>query len=259
MEPKQIYITRRKPSYTAEQWGPRWRQHGRFVRSLALWSQIRHYEQCRALSPDAAAPANFEGLAQGLYDGVGMVWFRSFAAVGAALSDPSVHSVFEDEKDVFDDPIADTSLFTREVVFRDTGATRVKFVAFLRRKHGLSREQFLEHWEHTHGPLFLGVAEIDAHVTKYVQNHVLDDLTGVMGNRYDGVVEIGFARIEDAPKIFRQGYLDAVRPDEQRFVDLQDMIVLLTDEVLLYEDALAPLADVTAADENVGAATGGRA
>jgi EthD domain-containing protein len=114
----------------------------------------------------------------------------------------------------------------------------VKIVAFLRRKEGLTREQFFTHWEHVHAPIFLGVPDIDAHVTKYVQNHVIEEFTGVMGDRFDGVVEIGLARIEDVPLVFRQSYLDIVRPDEERFVDLASMIVVVTDEVLLYEDAL---------------------
>jgi EthD domain len=241
MEPKQIYITRRKPPYTTEAWGPRWRQHGRFVRGLPLWAQIRRYEQCRVLSPGAVeATAGMPSLAQAEYDGVGMVWFRSPEAVAAALADPTVESVFDDEKDVFADPIADTSLFTREIVLRDTGATNVKLVGFLRRKPGHSRDEFAAHWEHVHGPLFLGSEEVGAHVTKYVQNHVLEDFTGVMGDRYDGVVEIGLARIEDAPKLFAQNHLDVVRPDLEHFVDLEDMIVVVTDEVLLYEDALGP-------------------
>ena len=240
MEPKQIYITRRKPSYSAEAWGPRWRQHGRFVRGLPLWAQIRRYEQCRVLSPEAAAAAGMPGLAQTSYDGVGMVWFRSPEAVAAALADPTVEGVFEDEKDVFADPIADTSLFTREIVLRDTGATNVKLVGFLRRKAGCSRDEFSAHWEHVHGPLFLGIEEVSAHVTKYVQNHVIEDFTGVMGDRYDGVVEIGLTRIEDAHRVFAQNHRDVVRSDEERFVDLEDMIVVVTDEVLLYEDGLGP-------------------
>ncbi len=256
MVPKQIYITKRAPAYTTEQWGQRWRRHGSFVRSLPLWAQIRHYEQCRVLSPQAAAPALFEGLSQDVYDGVGMVWFRSPEAVRMALGDPTVDSVFEDEKDVFNDPIADTSLFTREVVFRDTGATTVKLVAFLRRRPGLTRAEFSESWEHTHGPLFLQVPDIDAHVTKYVQNHVVEEFTGVFGNDFDGVVEIGFARIEDIPNTFRQQYLDTVRPDELRFVDVDNMIVLLTDEALLYEDALTPFQEGTPAGVVAAGTTG---
>ena len=235
MEPKQIYITRREPSYSVETWGARWREHGRFVRGLPLWAQIRHYEQCRVLRGTEVPSV---GAASQDYDGVGMVWFRNPEAVLAALSDPTVGEVFEDEKDVFADPIADTSLFTRELVVRDTGATTVKIVAFLRRRDGLTREEFSHHWEHVHAPVFLGVPEIDEHVTKYVQNHVTERFTGVMGEHYDGVVEIGFARSADIGRIFGQHYLATVRPDEQRFVDLDRMIVVVTDEVLLYEDAL---------------------
>ena len=108
-------------------------------------------------------------------------------------------------------------------------------------KAGCSRDEFSAYWEHVHGPLFLGIEEVGAHVTKYVQNHVFEDCTGVMGDRCDGVVEIGLTRIEDAPRVFAGNYLDVVRPDEERLVDLEDMIVVVTDEVLLYVDGLGPL------------------
>ncbi|HEY6761194.1 MAG TPA: EthD family reductase, partial [Baekduia sp.] len=242
MEPKQIYLTRRQRALDAAAWTPRWRQHGRFVRSLPLWDQIRHYEQCGVLPAEQAGAAAMFGLAEG-YDGVGMVWFRSLSAVREALADPTVGSVFEDEKDVFDDPIADTSVFTREVVFRDTGATTIKLVGFLRRKPGLTREQFSEHWEQRHGPLFLSVPSMDEHVTKYVQNHVIEEYTGVMGETCDGVVEIGFRDAAAIEAAFGERYLEVVRPDEERFVDLTTMTVVATDETLLYEDALRPVSD----------------
>lgn len=239
MQPKQIYVTRRAPAFSAADWGPRWRQHGRLVRGLPLWDQIARYAQCRVLGPEDAGAASTFAPAEG-YDGVGMVWFRSLDAVEAALGDPSVSRVFADEQAVFADPIADTSLFTRELVLRDTGATTIKLVGFLRRQPHLTRAEFHEHWERRHGPLFLGVPSMDALVTKYVQNHVIEPYTGVMGDRYDGVVEIGFRAASDVVEAFGERYLEVVRPDEERFVDLDDMLVVATDETLLYADALGP-------------------
>jgi hypothetical protein len=236
MEAKQIYIARRADALSEAQWLPRWRQHGHFVRTLSLWENFRHYEQCRVLSGDeagAAAPSVSAG-----YDGVGMVWFRSLAAVEAALSDPSVHSIFDDEKETFAAPIADTSLFTREVVLKDTGATRYKWVAFLPRKAGLSREAFQDHWEHRHGPLFLEQPDVQQHVTKYVQNHVIDEYTGVFGDRFDGVVEIGVHSIEGIVAPMTAAARAVLQPDEESFVDLANMLVVVTDEKVLYEDPL---------------------
>jgi uncharacterized protein (TIGR02118 family) len=236
MEAKQIYIARRADALSEDQWIPRWRQHGHFVRNLPLWDNFRHYEQCRVLHGDEAGPAA-PSVADG-YDGVGMVWFRSLEAVETALSDPSVHSIFDDEKETFAAPIADTSVFTREVVLKDTGATRFKWVAFLPRKQGLSREEFQEYWEHRHGPLFLGLPEIEAHVTKYVQNHVIEEYTGAFGDRYDGVVEIGVSSVEGLVAPMTPAAREVLQPDEEQFVDLANMLVVVTDEKVLYEDAL---------------------
>src|ERR1700710_2657436 len=159
MEHKQIYLTGRAPQLSAQQWLPRWRPHGPFVRNLDLWVNFRHYEQCRVLpAAEAGAAARF-GLAEG-YDGVGLVWFRSREAVLTAFESTDLQAIFDDEQETFAAPIADNSVFTREVVMKDTGATQVKFIAFLPRKAGLSREEFQDYWEHQHGPLFLGLPDI---------------------------------------------------------------------------------------------------
>jgi uncharacterized protein (TIGR02118 family) len=237
MEPKQIYIARRAAGLTEETYPARWRQHGSFVRTLPLWKYIRHYEQCRALRAAELGGAPIPGVAEEI-DMVGMVWFRSPEAVDGALADPSVGQVYDDERETFAEPIADTSLFTREVVGRDEGATKIKIVAFVQRRAGTTREEFSQYWEHRHGPLFLGATEVTGDVTKYVQNHVLPSNTGPM-DEFDGVVEIGFRTIGDLQAAFNHpAYLDVIRPDEQRFLNLERMIVVITDETLLYEDAL---------------------
>jgi hypothetical protein len=235
--PKQIYIATRARQLTPEDYVARWRQHGRFVRGLELWKHIRHYEQCRVLNGADLGGLAFPGMAT-RWDMVGMVWFRSPADVDGALSDPGVHRVFDDERETFLDPIADTSLFTREVVKRDDGGTRVKLVAFLRRKPGMTREEFSAYWEHEHGPLFLAAGEMTAPVTKYVQNHTLPSNVGPF-DLYDGVVEIGFRQVGDIARVFgHPSYLEVIRPDEERFLDSSQQIVVATDETLLYEDAL---------------------
>jgi hypothetical protein len=237
MKPKQIYIAARASRLTAETYADRWRQHGRFVRGLELWKHICHYEQCRVLHGADLGGLEFPGMASG-WDMVGMVWFRSSEDMDQALRDPSVSRVFEDERETFLEPISDTTVFTREVVKRDEGGTKVKLVAFLQRKPGMTREQFSEYWEHQHGPLFLDTDEMTAPVTKYVQNHVLPSNQGPF-DIYDGVVEIGFRELADIARVFgHPAYLQIIRPDEERFLDAAHQIVMATDETLLYEDAL---------------------
>lgn len=235
--PKQIYIATRPDGVSDEGFVARWRQHGSFVRSLPLWRHIRHYEQC-VVQPDADAVADKVPDPSTRHDMVGMVWFRSAAAVAEALADPTVEQVYADERETFLEPIAETSLMAREVVQRDLGGTRVKVVAFVKRKPGISRAEFSDHWENVHGPLFLSTEGVSGAVVKYVQNHTLESNTGPF-DEFDGVVEIGFRHPHEIGEAFgHPSYLETIRPDEERFLDLDRMIVVNTDEQLLYEDAL---------------------
>ena len=235
--PKQIYIAKRAAELTDATYAARWRQHGSFVRSLPLWQHIRHYEQCLVQSAEDVGGVEIPGLDTD-WDMVGMVWFRGPDSFSDAVAEPSVELVYADERETFLEPIAETTVFTQELVLRNDGGTKVKLVAFLKRKPGLTREEFFRHWEHTHAPLFLGVEEVAGHVVKYVQNHVLPWSEGPMAE-YDGVVEIGFRSPEDVAKAFgHPAYMERIRPDEEQFVDLDSMVVVATDEALLYEDAL---------------------
>jgi hypothetical protein len=235
--PKQIYIAGRPEGASDEGFVERWRRHGSFVRSLPLWRHIRHYEQC-VVRRDWSDIGDTVPAREASYDMVGMVWFRSTDAVAEALADPTVEQVYADERETFREAIAETSLMSREVVKRDIGGTRAKVVAFVKRKPGTTRAEFSDYWENSHGPLFLATEEVSGEVVKYVQNHTLETNTGPL-DEFDGVVEIGFREPGQIAAAFgHPAYLEKIRPDEERFLDLERMIVVNTDEKLLYEDAL---------------------
>ena len=66
----------------------------------------------------------------------------------------------------------------------------IKLICFIKRKPGLSRDDFREHWLHNHGPLIAGLPDFRRHVLRYEQNCRLDsdyerDQAGSAG--FDGV------------------------------------------------------------------------
>ena len=192
---------------------------------------ISDFDSARFIEVNAAACAMF---------GYDELEFQQMT--GRVLAGPNggatVEQVYADERETFREPIAETSLMTREVAQRDLGGTRAKVVAFVKRKPDMTRAEFSDYWENTHGPLFLATEEVSGAVVKYVQNHTLESNTGPL-NEFDGVVEIGFRRPEEIGAAFgHPAYLERIRPDEERFLDLERMIVVNTDEKLLYEDAL---------------------
>ena len=66
----------------------------------------------------------------------------------------------------------------------------IKNYGFLKRKPGLTREQFLEHWGKIHGPLFLA-ANVPS-VRKYIQNHPVKGPGPQWESDIDGIAEFWF-------------------------------------------------------------------
>lgn len=115
----------------------------------------------------------------------------------------------------------------------------VKLFAFLRRHPDLSFEEFLTHWREHHGPLIAGTPELARHIVRYEQHprHRPDPLSGTDG--VDGVAVQWFGSIEDfAAFIAEPAYAELIAPDERRFLDIDRVEFLITDDahVVLGDD-----------------------
>ena len=71
----------------------------------------------------------------------------------------------------------------------------IKVIMVVKRKKGISREEFYKYWKNVHGPL---VAKHIPYLKKYVQNHFVDipgqDFNG------DGIIETWYEDIESFQK-----------------------------------------------------------
>ena len=105
----------------------------------------------------------------------------------------------------------------------------VKLIAMLKRKSGITMEEFSQYWHEKHGPLALTIMP---GVKKYIQNHTVR-LTGGGEPRFDGVAEICFDDLESWHK-WTDWYLGdegkALRDDEEKFMDRSKIVALITDE-----------------------------
>ncbi len=105
----------------------------------------------------------------------------------------------------------------------------IKTVAFLKRKEGVSREEFARHYEESHAPLALKHLPM---IKKYVRNHVVD-IPGMEGPDFDCMSEFWFESIEDAMKVAEWAQSDAgqvIRDDENKFMDSSKTISFMVDE-----------------------------
>ncbi len=116
----------------------------------------------------------------------------------------------------------------------------VKLIGCLKRKPGMTSEEFHRYWKETHGPLVQNVPEFWQYIRKYVQSHTLEgQVPGLSGfeTSYDGFVELWFNSLDDVGRAFTAPrYLEIIRPDEEQFLDLPNCKGAVVEEVLIHAE-----------------------
>ncbi len=131
IQPKLIYLARRRVDMTRSQFIARWRKHGALGMSRPRWVNIARYVHCDVLDAGTA----LVGISND-FDGVGLIWHRSPAARAAHRSDTSSQADMEaDEQETFREPVVNCCLLAREVetfLVHEPGADAIKLFRFLR-------------------------------------------------------------------------------------------------------------------------------
>jgi uncharacterized protein (TIGR02118 family) len=123
----------------------------------------------------------------------------------------------------------------------------IKLVFTVRRRAGMTREEFQRYWREEHAQLVKRHAEA-LHIRRYVQTHARDTdldeaLAGSRGSeprRYDGVAELWWESLDDllAATASEAGQVAgrALLEDERRFVDLPNSPLWLGEEHVVIEE-----------------------
>lgn len=108
----------------------------------------------------------------------------------------------------------------------------IKFTILLLRRSGMTHEEFVSYHKNVHAPLFASLPEVKINVRKYVQCHVLPlTIPGLPPPQYDGITELWFDDVDSIGKVFHADrYLELIRPDEERFLDLHGCSFLISTE-----------------------------
>lgn len=105
----------------------------------------------------------------------------------------------------------------------------VKAIALVKRKPGLSRDEFVKHYEEVHAPLAL--RHLPA-VERYVRNHITSSL-GSGEPEFDCVTELWFTDMEGYKAMWHFWSSDAgrvIRDNEDSFLDRSKSLFFLVDE-----------------------------
>ncbi len=110
----------------------------------------------------------------------------------------------------------------------------IKIVALIKRRPGMTAEEFRTYYERRHAPLFQTSIPDDVAraITHYVQNHAVGLGTGTNEAAYDCVTEIGFDDLAGM-RLWSDWYLgdggNFLRDDEEHFMDPRQRVVIVTD------------------------------
>ncbi|MGO9882251.1 MAG: EthD domain-containing protein [Solirubrobacteraceae bacterium] len=122
----------------------------------------------------------------------------------------------------------------------------IKLVFSIRRREGMTRDEFQRYWRNEHAQLVERHAEV-LRIRRYVQTHARDTdadeaLAGVRGSEprhYDGVAELWWDSVEDLLEASgsEEGQIaaNALLEDERRFIDLPSSPIWLGEENLVID------------------------
>ena len=117
----------------------------------------------------------------------------------------------------------------------------LKMIFCVRKKEGISEEEFYDYWLNSHGPLVTSHAT-SMNIKRYVQSHTVDsDLghvisaaRGMKTPGFDGIAEIWWDSREDLDLVLqtKEGQSSSVilAEDEARFIDMENSTIFFTNE-----------------------------
>jgi hypothetical protein len=219
IRPKLMYLARRNPALSREQFTPRWRQHGALGMSMPRWKNIWRYVHCDVL-PESGSD----------YDGVGIVWHKSPEARLAHRQDTSSQATMEaDELQTFDQLVVNfCALMEERVVKEPQQSARIKLIRFATCRASVSRND-IQASAQVHASN-LSASPVGCSMRGLTQNFALPSESGrPWGLPYDYIEEIWFDSVHEAVRA--RADLEAALPD---VCDGRAPVAIVTNEVVLY-------------------------
>lgn len=220
---KLIYLARRNPATSRDDWPRGWRSHAVFASRLpALEANFAYIRYCSRLD----APAALASLSTA-HDGVAVVAGDSFRALDSStLSEADRARLEQDELRVFDRPVAEFSFYCTEAVLRDGPAGEAALFRFLARKPGSSRDDFDIRWDGDHARRAQVAIARCPGITRYVHDRPVHE--PLPDFPFDGISECWFATTDDALRAVENGELGEIASDLAEFCDPAASIAMLT-------------------------------
>lgn len=120
----------------------------------------------------------------------------------------------------------------------------IKTIMCIRRKPGLSRQEFEHHWHNIHAPL-IEKLKGDLRILRYAQSNANEEMVSealrLRRNgpaKFDGIGQAWFASLDDLIGLSQSPAslvaLDALHEDEERFIDLANSPMFVVEEEFVF-------------------------
>jgi uncharacterized protein (TIGR02118 family) len=103
----------------------------------------------------------------------------------------------------------------------------IKLICFLKRKPGMTSEEFHAYWRDQHGPL-VARTKSGSHVLRYEQSPRVPAERHLEG--WDGVTEQWFESVEEFYASLQEDDYRLIDEDTRRFLDVDALQFILTEE-----------------------------
>jgi uncharacterized protein (TIGR02118 family) len=106
----------------------------------------------------------------------------------------------------------------------------IKTIITIKRREGMSHEEFVHYQREVHRPLLMSIPESRRYIRRFVVSYPIP-APQYSGPDYDSVVEAWFDSIEDMNALyFSENFLSKVDPDHANFMDLSSYGRIVAEE-----------------------------
>lgn len=226
---KLIYLARRNPTVSREDWPRTWRSHAVFASQFpVLEAKIDYMRYCNRIdSPMLDGEAiDLPGVSTA-HDGVAIAGGESLEGLnGTGFSDEDRAKIDQDELRVFDMLTPNFTYYCTETPILEGALGEAAVFSFLARKPGASHEEFDARWCGEHRQAAHEAIDALGTMTRYVHNRPVHQPLPLFP--FDGIAEAWFASVDDAIRAFTGNELDPLRRDLAEFCDFGRSVVMLT-------------------------------
>jgi uncharacterized protein (TIGR02118 family) len=228
---KIIGFMKKKEGFTIEEFSRYWYEEHAPLGFRIVPSDIRftRYVHHYTVPMEGLGDPMFDGVAEFCFEDMDMFqkWFAWFMSDGG-------QPLRDDEGNFIDSGSVMVAVVEERVIIPGDEARGdgIKLIAGVRRKSGLTLEEFKQYWYEKHVPLALKVLPGTPYVKRYVHNYGLV-LEGLGEPALDGIGELFFDDLEAFQKSTEWFLGDGGKPlrdDEENFVDHSSRVAVIVQQ-----------------------------